>query len=299
MSRRLGTALVLAAAIGFGTLGIFGRVGYEVGLNTSTLLTYRFIIAAVLLVGYLAVAGRGTWITRGPLGTAIALGVAYAAISGGYFAGLVYIPAGLAAITLYTYPVFVYLIALGLLGERLTRLKLVAMVLAIVGIVTIVGIDIDGIDLRGIGLVIVAALAYAIYTAGSRHAVADIDADTLATLAVVVTAIVFTMIGVLTDTLFVPSGADQWGVIIGVAVFGTAVPIALFVHGLQLVEASRASILAMAEPLVTVVLGVVLLGEALTAGLLVGGTMILLGILLIQRDRVTGRPAAGPPSVDG
>lgn len=294
MSRRLGSALVLTAAAGFGTLGIFGRVGYEVGLNTTTLLTYRFVIAAVLLVIYLAATGRGTSMRGRSLGLAVGLGLAYAVISGGYFAGLVYIPAGLAAITLYTYPVYVYLIAVVVLGERLTRLKLVAMLLAIGGIVAIVGADVQGVDLRGIALVMVAAVAYAIYTTGNRHVVGDLDADSLATLAVVTTAAVFLAYGLVADTLFVPSGTGQWGVIVGVALVGTAAPIVLFVHGLELVEASRASILAMAEPPVTVVLGIILLGEALTVGLVVGGSMILLGIILIQRDHASVRPASPP-----
>ncbi len=293
MTRRLGTGLVLLAAAGFGTIGIFGKVGFEAGLNNPTILTFRFLIAGALLLAFLAVTGRGEVITGRPLYVAIGLGLAYAVLSGGFFWGLVFIPAGLAAITLYTYPVYVYLISVTLLNEQLTWLKIVAILLTLGGVLAIVGLDIGGVDLRGVLLVLLAAMSYAIYTTGSRVAVADTDADVLAAVAIVVTALVFLVYGLVSETVFVPHSFEQWGVIVGLAIVGTAAPIVLFVHGLELVEASRASILSMAEPPVTVFLGILLLDEIVTPGIVIGGTLILVGILLIQRDRATARPAAG------
>lgn len=291
--------LILLAAACFGTIGIFGKVGFDAGLNNPTMLTFRFLIAAVALVVFLSLSGRGGIVSGWPLGVAIGLGIAYAALSAGFFWGLIYIPAGLAAITLYTYPVYVYLISVTLLGERLTLYKIIAIILAIGGVLAIVGLDVSTVDLRGIALVSLAAVAYAVYTSGSRVAVAEIDADVLATMAIAVTAAVFLTYGVATDSVFIPTTGEQWTVIVGLAIVGTALPIALFVHGLKLVEASRASILTMAEPPVTVLLGVVLLGEVFTAGIAIGGSLILAGILLIQRDRALTRPAVSSPPERG
>ncbi|WP_158589376.1 EamA family transporter [Halococcus sp. IIIV-5B] len=82
------------------------------------------------------------------------------------------------------------------------------------------------------------------------------------------------------------------GVGVGVGLLGTAVPIVLFVRGLDRIEASHASVIGTAEPLVTVVLGVVLLGETATPVLVVGGGLVLCGVLLIQRtSRPTGMVA--------
>lgn len=290
---------MLLAAAGFGTLGIFGKLAFDAGLNTPTLLTYRFILATALLLGFLAVTGRGEVISGQAISVAVSLGVAYTLLAAGFFWGLEYIPAGLAAITLYTYPVYVYLIAVIVLGERITHRKLTAMLLAMGGVAAIYVLDLGAVDVRGIVLVSLAAIAYAVYTTGSREAVSSIDADVLATIAMAVTAVCFLAFGLWSNTLAVPNGTDQWAIIVGIAIVGTAAPIALFVHGLEYVEASRASILTMAEPPVTVILGIVLLGEALTAGVLVGGAMILGGIYLINSDRTAARPAASsPPETD-
>lgn len=286
--------MVLLAAAGFGTIGIFGKLGIAAGLNNPTLLTFRFLIATMLLGVVLGRPGRSIGIGRDQLPLAIALGMAYAVLTGGFFWGLLYIPAGLAAITLYTYPIYVFVISMVLLGEAITWRKVVALLLAIFGIVLIIGLDSAGVDPRGLALVSIAAVAYAIYTTGSRVAVGDIDSEWLALFAVATTGVVFLVYGGLTDALFLPSTAEQWAVIVGLAIVGTAVPIGLFVRGLSYVEASRASVLTTAEPPVTVILGVLLLQEVLTLGIVGGGVLVLVGIVVIQLEQATTRPAVAP-----
>lgn len=291
--------MVLLAAAGFGTIAVFGKFGFDVGLNNPTMLGFRFLLASVVLLAFIGITGKAEVLQGRQLYAAIGLGLAYAVLTALFFWGLVYITAGLAVITLYVYPVWVYFISVTLLGEQLTRLKLIAIVVAMGGVIAIVGVDIDAIDVRGIALVLGASVAYAIYTTGNRVVVADIDADVLATFAMTVCGVFFLGYGSATNTLFIPASLEQWGVILGLALVGTAAPIALFVHGLELVEASRASVLTLAEPPVAVILGILLLGEVLTLGVVIGGSMVLLGVLMIQRDRTTTRPAAGLPPDDG
>jgi drug/metabolite transporter (DMT)-like permease len=79
-----------------------------------------------------------------------------------------------------------------------------------------------------------------------------------------------------------PAGPTQWGVVVGIGVVGTGVPLVLLYEGLQFLEANRASILGTAEPVTTVALGVLLLGEPLTAVTAAGGGLVLAGVLLSQ-----------------
>ncbi|MFP4589915.1 MAG: DMT family transporter [Halobacteriales archaeon] len=295
MTRRIGAAMVLLAAAGFGTIAVFGKLGFAAGLNNATMLGFRFPIAAVVLWA-VVLARRGLpRVPRRQAAGALGLGVAYTVLTGAFFWGLVYLTAGLAVITLYTYPIYVFIIAVVLLGEAVTRRKLVALLLAIGGVVVIVGLDTSGVDPLGLALVSAAAVAYAVYTTGSRVAVADLNPDVLSTLAMTGAAVLFAGYGLLSGTMFVPSSTDQWGVVIGLALLGTAAPITLFAYGLERVEASRASVLTTAEPPVAVALGVLLLDESLSPGVLVGGAMVLGGIVLIQSERTAAPPAVAPP----
>jgi drug/metabolite transporter (DMT)-like permease len=276
--------MVLVASAGFGTLAIFGKFAEEAGLNTTTLLTYRFLLGTALLWIALAVWGRARLLPGRKLRIALGLGVLYAAFSALFFWGLLFVPAGIAGITFYTFPVFVYALSVTVLDERLSPRKLGALVLALAGVFLIVGGDGSGIDLFGVGLVLLAAFGYACYITGSRAALASIEATVFAGTALIGTALSFLGFGLVSGRLVVPAGSDQWLLIFGIAVVGTALPLLLYAGGLDRVEASRASIISTSEPVVTVLLGIVLLGELLTPVVVAGGTLVLAGVVLIQTD---------------
>lgn len=283
--------MVLVASVGFGTLAIFGKVAAEANLNTTTLLTYRFSFGTALLWLGLVSWGRARVLPRVKLWTALGLGLLYAVFSGLFFWGLLFVSAGVAGITFYTFPVYVFVISALLLDESLSKRKLGALALAVGGVALIVGGDAASFDSIGIGLVLLAALGYAGYITASRAALTSIDADLLAGTAMIATTFAFLGFGLVSGRLLIPSGETQWLIILGISVIGTALPIFLYVSGLNRIEASHASVLSTAEPVATVVLGVVLLGETLRVSLLVGGVLVLAGIVAMQTGVTAEREA--------
>jgi drug/metabolite transporter (DMT)-like permease len=198
------------------------------------------------------------------------------------------VTAGVAAIAFYTYPVYVYAVSVWLLDERLSARQLAALACSLLGVGFIVGGDAVGVDLFGVALVLLAALGYAGYTTGSRAALGAIDADVLSGTALIATALSFLAFGLGSGRLSVPAGPDQWLVVTGIAVLGTGLPIFLYVSGLERIEASRASVISTAEPAVTVLLGVVLLGESVTPAVAGGGALVLAGVVLVGTDAGSG-----------
>ncbi len=280
----LGVGMALVSAACFGTLAIFGKIAADIGLDTTTLLTFRFLIGAVLIWLGLAVGGRARLLGRRNRRIALGLGLLYALFTGLYFWGLLFIPAGLTGLVFYTYPVYVYVLAVWLLDERLSRYKLGALVLALAGVASIVGGDADAADAVGIGLVLLAAVGLAGYIVGSRAALGAVEPDVLAGTALLGTAVAFVLFGVGSGRLALPSGADQWLVVLGIGAVGTALPIFLYISALDRIQASHASVLGTAEPVVTVGLGIAVLGESPTPLLLVGGALVLTGVVLVQAD---------------
>lgn len=282
--RTVGAVMGLVSAACFGTLAIFGKIATEVGLTTTTLLVFRFLVGAALLWAGLAVTGRATLLDRHERRVALALGVLYALFTGFYFWGLLFIPAGLTGLVFYTYPVYVYVLAVWLLDEPLSGRKVGALALALGGVGLIVGGDPDAVDFVGVALVLLAALGLAGYVVGSRAALATADSDAFSGTVLIGTAGAFLLFGGGTGRLTLPSGVDQWLVVLGIGAIGTAVPMFLYIAALDRIQASHASVLGTAEPLVTVVLGIVVLGEAPSWLLFVGGGLILAGVLIVQTD---------------
>ncbi|MFA9428527.1 DMT family transporter [Natronorubrum sp. A-ect3] len=281
----VGIVLVLISAIGFGTLGIFGMLAAEEGVSIPTVLALRFGLATVVLWMVLRLRGRFQLLTGRTLGIALALGgIGYATQSGLYFLGLEFLTAGMVAIVLYTYPAFVVCIVAVTNPSRVTKRLLIALGLSIGGVAIITGADPVGVDPRGIAIVLGAAVAYSLYIVVSQRALVTTDAEVLTAFVLPAAAGSFIAFGVSTDTLAMPGSVSAWGVILAIAIFATVVPVLTFFAGIAKIGASRASIISTAEPVVTVTLGVLVLGEAVTIVTAVGGLLVIIGVILIQLE---------------
>ncbi|MFC4246525.1 DMT family transporter [Natribaculum luteum] len=275
----VGVALVLASAVGFGTLGVLGKLAADAGLSIPTVLAFRFALATVILWPLLWFRGRFQLLTGRTLAVAAGLGgLGYATMSGLYFLGLEYMTAGLAAIVLYTYPAIVVCFVAVANPTRVTKTVLVALALSIGGVALITGADPAGVDPRGVAVVLGAALAYATYIVTSQRAL------TLTAFVLPAAAVSFFGFGLGTNTLTVPAGPTAWSVVVALAVLATVVPVLAFFAGLSRIGASRASIVSTAEPAVTVGLGAVVLGEPISTVTVVGGALVVTGVVLVQRD---------------
>ncbi|WP_276281787.1 DMT family transporter [Halorussus caseinilyticus] len=280
---RVGLALVLVSAAGFGTLGVLGELAAAAGLSIPTVLAFRFLLAT--LVVWLVLGARGD--LRPLRGRALAAGIAlgavgYAAMSGLFFWGLTFMTAGLVGIVLYTYPVFVVGAAAVRLGEPVTRRTVASLGGALAGVALVTGADPAGADPRGVAVVLAAAVVYAAYITASRMTLATVDPQVLTAHVLPAAAVSFFVFGTATGRLSTPATGYEWGIVAAIAVVATAVPIFAFFAGLRRIGASEASIVSTVEPVVTLLLGAAVLGEPITAATVVGGALVLGGVLLVQ-----------------
>ena len=281
---RVGTLFVLCSGAGFGTLGVLGVVAGEEGLSIPTVLFFRFALATVLVWSVLAVRGELRLLSGRNLLVGVALGAfGYAAMSGLYFVGLEFMTAGMVGIVLYTYPVFVLVLAATFLDEVVDRQRIAALLVTLGGIALITGADPAAADPRGVGIVLVAAVVYATYITVSRTTLEDVSAPTLTAHVLPAAALTFLVIGLATNSLSVPSTGVGWGAVVGIAVVATAMPIFAFFAGLSRIGAGPASILSAVEPVVTVALGAAFLAEPVSVVVLVGGGLVLVGVVLVTR----------------
>lgn len=291
----VGVVMVFGAAAGFGTIGIFGEIAAAIELELATLLPVRFLLSTIVVAVLAAVRGWARPRTREEWGATLALGVVYTAMTLFYFVSLRYLTAGLATVVLYTYPAMVVALSVTFLGEAVTGRKLLALVLAMAGVGLVVGTDTAGADPIGVGLALGAAACYAIYTTGSRGVSATLAPRALMLGVLVGTTASMAVYGALDGGLGLPVGGEEWGVVIGMVVVSTVLPLLLFYEGVSRLAASRVGVVSTVEPVVTVTLGAALLGEPVTAFVVAGGALVLGAVVLAQRgeDTAPDRAAAG------
>jgi len=277
-----GVALVIGSAVCFGTLGVFGKLAYRLGLTTPQLLSYRFALAAVLLWLAAGVTQQGLPPRRSLIGLAIMGGVGYVGQSAAYFSALHFIPVSTTALLLYTFPVAVTLLATLLFHEPLGWAKIGAVVLAFIGTMLVVQAQLKSAPLIGIILGLTSAAVYSGYILyGSRLLPGIPPVSATATIATAA-AIVWSGFAAGTGQLAVNWTPSRLAVLAGFVVIGTTIPVLTFILGLRLVGPSRAAILSTFEPASSVLLAVLILGEGANPIQYLGGAFILASVVLLE-----------------
>lgn len=305
-----GYLLVLVAAIGYGTLGPLSELARGEGVSSLAFSTGRLLVAAVLVVGVVAVF-RPRFVSR----TTFVHWLVYARegrilLSVGVLTGL----GNLALVTaiaetsvavgllvFYTYPVLVAIASFVWLRERMRPAQWMALALAMAGTLLVVAGPVAASSALGLGLAALSAIGGAAWVIAARHAYGSVQPLVVtATLLTVgaVTLVVATLLSILAG-LPALQGATAAGLMFTVlaAVTSAALPMFLFVVGIQRIGASPASILATAEPLAGVAFAALLLGQFPTELQVFGGVLIVAGAVLLSavaRRRTPYRDRGAP-----
>ena len=289
-----GTAYTLLAACGFAAVSTLTSIATGQGVSLSVVLLWRYLIGAVVMVVFVSTQHypRMPWreaarfMVLGGGGQALLVGMALSSLKYD-------VSVAMLAFLFYTYPAWVALVqTIRRRGRTVTMRRLGALVLSFGGIVVIVGAPFAGgasvLPWTGIALALGAAVVYGMYIPlmqwlQKTHSVAVTSAY-----AKIGSAICFLLLALQDHTLTAPVSSTAWVAILALTLFSTVLPALLFLMGLMRLGAGGPAIGSTVEPFLTAVLGAVVLRQAVTANMLLGGTMIVAAVVLLQfrRERV-------------
>jgi drug/metabolite transporter (DMT)-like permease len=285
LNKLLGALLIIISATSFGTLAIFGRYAYADGMDTFTILALRFTFAAALMA-ILLIARREPFPRGRTLWQLIGMGaIGYVGQSYSYLTAIKFASAGLVALLLYLYPVFVAVLSAFFLKERFSLSKLIALGLATLG--AALTANPQGGSWTGILFAITAAGIYSVYIIVGTGVMKRVSAFQSSTVIFASAGAVYCTLALVNGPQLPQTGAG-WGAVTATVLLATVIPVATFLAGLQLIGPTNASMLSTLEPIVTVLLAAWLFAEALPLMTLVGGALILVAVLLLARSELTG-----------
>jgi drug/metabolite transporter (DMT)-like permease len=281
MDRLFGMGLIALSAASFGAAPIFARLAYAEGADPVTVLFLRFFLAALVMIVFMAVAGRSFPRGKNLITLSLMGGLGYVAVSFCYFTALTMASASLVAVLLYLYPSFVAFLSAVFLKTSLTNTKILALFCSLAGTILVVGVNGEA-KMLGILLAVTAPIIYSIYIViGSRVTVKE-GALPSASVVIVAAGLVYGIIVTIKGAALPQSGLG-WGSVIGIVLVSTNLAIAAFFGGLKRVDPAKASVISTLEPAVTFLLAFWVLGETLTWSKVVGALMIIASILLLTR----------------
>ena len=278
-----GAWFIVASAAGVATLGILIKSAYAGGANIATILAGRFLLAGFFMRAYLCLRGASLRVSRRTALNLTLMGaIGYGGMSMLFANSVQYLPASLTSLFLYTYPALVTVLALLVGDERFNAAKGVALVVCTVGLVLLLGASFQGARMEGVLSALGAASIYSCYIIIGNRILKDIDPLVTSLWVCISAGLTFLFYGAATGTLVLDIAPLGWLSILGIAVFPTLVGVIGFFAGLRLIGATNASIISMLEPLITVLLSMLLLGERITPLQGFGGAVLLFGGLVLQ-----------------
>jgi drug/metabolite transporter (DMT)-like permease len=281
-----GIALAATSAVAFGTLAIFAKLAYRHDAAAVPLLAARFSIAALLLLGFNIFSGRSLKLEKGQAIRLMLLGgVGYAFESALYFAALGHASAAVVGLIFYSYPLWTSLGAIATKLEVFNIRLLVALVVGAAGILLIFSLPDEG--LLGPLLALAAAFAVTVYYLFAQVLVRGVDASAAATFTAAGAAISLTGVSAVTRQAL-PWPAWPYAFGLGVV---TAVAFVCLYGAVARIGSAKTSVAHMLEPVTTVILAALILGDAISGRVAIGAALIVAALPILALQRRTEMPA--------
>ncbi|MBQ8810233.1 MAG: DMT family transporter [Bacteroidales bacterium] len=279
-------ACISSASFGFSPLFSIGLLA--AGLSNSDVLSYRWALAAIVLMVYAAVKRKTLRINSLDEAWKIALLSGLRALTSvTLLIGYANIASGIASTINFMYPVIVVFWMMLVHGEQKSWINLAAIALSILGVYLMAsgdGLKIEGGNTAlGLACSIISAVSFAAYYILMKRTRADkIEVVKFTTWIMIMCAVYFIIGGLIVDGgITLVHDGKLWLYILGLALWSTMISNFTGVKAVRRIGPTLTSILGALQPLTAVILGVLFLDEHLGFKSIAGIVLILAAVLMV------------------
>ena len=292
LSKKIYLSLPIISGILYGSSGIFVRTLTQNGIDATTLLFLRFSIAIpVMVIAILATDKKQLKIKLTDIKLLIITAMGIIGLNILYNIAMNTISLSIAAVPLSSDPVFVLIIAYLIFKEKITKSKVLSIILVLIGCILTTGlIEGNASNVTGIGIIggIGAAIFWAIYMMGSKKALENgLHTYTILLYSILINTIVlipFTSFNQITTFV----NADILGNTIFLILHSTlsfAIPYILLTVSIKYIDSGSASIFASgAEPLAALIFGMLFYSEIPTILMFSGIILTIIALAILSKS---------------
>jgi drug/metabolite transporter (DMT)-like permease len=270
------------ATLAYGSITTLSRLAYDDGATPITLIALRSALFVLALGAFLAFARGGLDLPRRAWYASALLALFMGLWGYGYLASVAYIPVSLAALLFFTFPLLVGLLAAVTGQDRLTPLKAIALLVAFVGLALALGPSWETLDWRGVALVLMASVVSAIAYVFIAPVFRQHDIVAVNFLAHLWMVIGFALYGFAMRDFALPRSTDGQFLAMAVMLF-YVLAYSLWSLAIAWIGPVRTAGMMNLEPVVSLAVAALVLGERLTPIQLGGGALVLLALVLVAR----------------
>jgi len=282
--KNIGMLMVFASSLGFGLNAMTSYIGTSQGINVSSFLFFRFLLASIIiwtLIYFKKIPFKTTKKHILNLGIVGIMGFGVCATF--VFYAYSYIPSSLATLVLFAHPTIIIFYETFFKKIPIVKNKIISLLLTIIGLTLVLWNPGQQIKLLGILFSLIAALGYSFYCIG----LTDERTSKMNPIAVYGYILSFDCLFnlaqvIATHNLTVPKTSLGIFIVIFNAIFCTAIPSVLFYSGLKEIGPSSATLISTYEPVYVSLIGFLFFNEILTPRFILGGIFIILSIIILQ-----------------
>lgn len=287
---RRGIILVLIAGVFWGTMGIYVRTLNTYGFNSIQIASIRMTFAAVMFAAAALLKDRRAFCVRlmdVPLFLALGL-LSVLFFTCCYFAAINRMSLSVAAILLYTSPIWVMLLSVLFFHNRFTGRKLLCLTLAFAGCVLVSGLG-GSLSLSGFLFGLGSGIGYALYSIFGAVALKRYSPLTVTALTFLVASVGSWFIADVPEIIRICQGANSClGLLLFLLLTAAAsafIPYLCYTVGMKDIGPDYAAIVATSEPIVAALLGIAAYREPISLMTIVGICCVLAAVILLSRQK--------------
>lgn len=291
-NQTISSIFIITAGICWGIIGVFSKSLYNIGFTSIEITFLRSFITVISLLIYvlitnfdkLSIAIKDVWIF---LCTGI-LSIVFFNVM--YFITIKLTSLSIAAILLYTAPCFVMILSSIFFHEKITKQKLISLLIALLGCILTTGIinglftnnGLDTISYLGILTGICSGIGYALYSIFGKIALKKYDSLTVTTYTFLFASLF--LLPFIMNKPFILKLQSSTAILdsLGIGIISTLLPFTLYTLGLKHTDPSKASVMAFIEPMVATIVGVIIFKETLKISNILGILLIFVSICIIN-----------------
>ena len=280
-----GKICLLLSAFIYGLAPVLAKLAYGGGVNVMTLTFLRTFLMLPVLFVLMFFRKQSFRLTKRELFSIAALGFVGGTLSIVLLYGAYeYISTGLATTLHFVYPLIIVIVSALIYKEEITKPKLLAVMLVTAGIFLFVDLN-DTADKIGVILALLSGIFYSFYVIYmDRSGIDKMDYVKLTFYLMLIMSAGTLAFGAASgDIDFSQMNASAWGYSALISFLITIGAIPLFQAGVRYEGASTAGIVSAFEPITTIILGMLFLGETMNIAQYIGGAAIIAGVIITEK----------------
>lgn len=270
----VGYVIVIVGALAFAGNNVFAVFTYEAGTTPLTLITGRMVFTFAALWLIMKIAGSSIPLPKKERNAALGLGVLNGIMAFCLMSAFDHVAVGLAVLVFYLYPLLTGVGAWLTRQEALNKGLIISLIGGFVGLAFAIEITGNSANTTGIAFAGFASILMAATALLSARVLKTNNALSVTLHMHISAAALFIVVSLAFWELNLPQTTQGWVGYIAVPVFYT-IAISAFFAGISLIGAVRASLVMNLEPVGSIALGFILLGQVLTPRQLLGAAIVI------------------------